>query len=216
MAFLKDKDRAALEKEFKELTQPVKLVLFVEEQGCEYCGPTKLLLEEVAALSDKLSVETFNLTADKDKAAEFQVDKAPAIALVNGKDYGIRYYGIPSGYEFSSLIEDIVDVSKGESGLSAETKTALAGLDQPMHIQVFVTPTCPYCTRAVRTAHKMALESSFVRADMIEATEFPDLAEKYQVMAVPRVVINDTTYFEGALPESQFLQAALQAVASKN
>ena len=216
MAFLKDKDRAALEKEFKELTQPVKLVLFVEEQGCEYCEPTKQLLEEVAALSDKLSVETFNLTADKDKAAEFQVDKAPAIALVNGKDYGIRYYGIPSGYEFSSLIEDIVDVSKGESGLSAETKTALAGLNQPLHIQVFVTPTCPYCTRAVRTAHKMALESSFVRADMIEATEFPDLAEKYQVMAVPRVVINDTTYFEGALPESQFLQAALQAVASRN
>jgi glutaredoxin-like protein len=216
MAFLKDKDRAALEAEFKDLAQPVKMVLFVDEKNCEYCEPTQQLLEEVAGLSDKLSVETFNLTNDKDKAAEFAIDKAPAIAIVNGKDYGIRYYGIPSGYEFASLIGDIVDVSKGESGLSAETKTALAELTEPVHIQVFVTPSCPYCTRAVRTAHKMALESTMVRADMVEATEFPDLAEKYQVMAVPRVVINDSTYFEGALPEAQFLQAALEAVASKN
>jgi glutaredoxin-like protein len=205
-----------IKKEFEQLSQPVQLVLFVDQQACEYCEPTKQLLEEVAALSNKISVETFDLRIDQAQAAQYQIDKAPAVAVTNGKDYGIRYFGIPAGYEFSSLIDDIIDVSKGESGLSAETKAALAKLNQPIHFQVFVTPTCPYCPRAVRIAHKMAMESDLVRADMIEATEFPALAEKYAVMAVPRIVINETSYFEGALPEAQFLQAALQATASKN
>ncbi|HEX7593966.1 MAG TPA: thioredoxin family protein [Anaerolineae bacterium] len=212
MTFINDKDRAVLRQEFQELVQPVKLVLF-EGPDCEHCGDAKQLLEEIAALSDKITIETHDL-ANKEKAAQFQIDKAPAIAVMNGKDYGIRYFGIPSGYEFGSLIDDILDMSKGESGLSPETKAALATLTQPIHFQVFVTPTCPYCPRAVRTAHKMAMESEWVRADMIEATEFPELSERYEVMAVPRIVINDTSYFEGALPEAQFLAAALQTLES--
>jgi glutaredoxin-like protein len=212
MAFLKDKDRKQLQKEFEQLVQPVKLVLFTQELDCELCRETKELLEEVASLSDKITLETFNLQIDREKAAEFRVDRTPALAVMNGKDYGIRYFGIPSGYEFGSLIEDILDVSRGESGLQAATKDALAKLTQPVHFQVFVTPTCPYCPRAVRMAHRMAIESDLVRADMIEATEFPDLAERYQVTAVPRVVINDQRYFEGALPESAFLEAALQTL----
>jgi glutaredoxin-like protein len=212
MAFLKDKDRKQLQKEFEQLVQPVKLVLFTQELDCELCRETKELLEEVASLSDKITLETFNLQIDREKAAEFRVDRTPALAVMNGKDYGIRYFGIPSGYEFGSLIEDILDVSRGESGLQAATKDALAKLTQPVHFQVFVTPTCPYCPRAVRMAHRMAIESDLVRADMIEATEFPDLAERYQVTAVPRVVINDQRYFEGALPEPAFLEAALQTL----
>lgn len=211
MAIIKDRDRKVLAKELQGLTQPVRLVFF-EAPDCTYCGQTKQLLGELASLSDKILLETWDLHADKEKASQFQIDKAPAIAVTNGKDYGIRYYGIPSGYEFGSLIDDILDVSRGDSGLSSETKTLLASLTQPVHFQVFVTPTCPYCPQAVRTAHRMALESDLVRADMVEATEFPDLSEKYGVMAVPRIVINETTFFEGALPEAQFLHAALETV----
>ena len=194
----------------------MKLVLFVEEKNREYCDPTKQLLNEIAALSNKITVQVHDLHVDQGQAAHFQIDKAPAIAVMNGKDYGIRYYGIPSGYEFGSLIDDILDVSKGESGLSAATKASLAQLTRPIHFQVFVTPTCPYCPQAVRTAHKMAMESEWVRADMIEATEFPELSQKYEVMAVPRVIINDTNYFEGGLPEAQFLAAALKTLESNS
>ncbi|MGE5263998.1 MAG: protein disulfide oxidoreductase, partial [Acidobacteriota bacterium] len=186
--------------------------LFVDDENCTYCSETRQLLEEVASLSPKIALETHHIQTDWAKASEFQIDKVPATVVMDGKDYGIRYFGIPSGYEFGSLIDDILDVSKGESGLSKNTKEALAKLTQPLHFQVFVTPTCPYCPAAVRLAHKMALESDLVRADMIEATEFPELSEKYAVMGVPRVVINDTSYFEGALPEDQFLQAALQTL----
>ncbi len=212
MALINDKEREALRREFEKLVHPVKLVLFLDDANCTYCTETKELLEEIVSLSPQLSLETFHLPADREQAAEFGIDKVPATIVMNGKDYGIRYFGIPAGYEFGSLIDDILDISKGESGLSPATKQALAKIAEPLHFQVFVTPTCPYCPAAVRLAHKMALESDWVRADMIEATEFPELAEQYEVMGVPRVVINDTSYFEGALPEAQFLQAALQTL----
>ncbi|MGD8806786.1 MAG: thioredoxin family protein, partial [Chloroflexota bacterium] len=146
----------------------------------------------------------------------YNVDKIPATIVMRGgqqpKDYGIRYYGIPSGYEFSSLIEDIKLVAAGESGLSSQTKDWAAKIEEPVHLQVFVTPTCPYCPQAVILAHRLAMESELIHADMVEATEFPDLSMKYQVMGVPRTVINETTYVEGATPELTLLARLLQTV----
>ncbi len=212
MAFINDQTRKTIQKEFAALDRPVKLVLFSEELDCQYCRETKQLLEEITALSDKLSLQTYNLITDKDKAAEFGITRAPATVVMNGKDYGIRYYGIPAGYEFGSLIEDIIDVSRGDSGLSSATKAALAEIREPVHFQVFVTPTCPYCPQAVRLAHKMAMENDLITADMVEANEFPELSQQYQVMAVPRTIINEDHYFEGAMPESAVLGAVLQSL----
>jgi len=142
MPLLQDKDKKVIETHFQEeLVNPVRLVNFTQALECEFCAETRQLAEEVAALSDKIELEVYNFAIDKDKVTEYDVDKIPAIAVVGEKDYGIRYYGIPSGYEFSSLIEDIVDVSKGEGELLPATTEALAGIAQPLHFQVFVTPT---------------------------------------------------------------------------
>jgi len=141
MAFLKDKDRQLVRKEFETLKDPVKLVMFTQEFECDYCRETRELLTEVADLSDKLTLEVYDFVADSGPVGEYLVDKIPALAIVGKKDYGVRYYGIPSGYEFGSLIEDILMVSQGESGLSAGTRQAVSKLTRPVHIQVFVTPT---------------------------------------------------------------------------
>ncbi|HHR85866.1 MAG TPA: glutaredoxin, partial [Candidatus Acetothermia bacterium] len=95
--------------------------------------------------------------------------------------------------------------------LAPETKDALAHLAEPVHIQVFVTPSCPYCPKAVRMAHMMAMESDKVTADMVMANEFPQLSNKYNVMAVPKVVINEDTSFEGAIPEDDYVSFVAQA-----
>ncbi len=217
MPLIGERDRKILRQEFQYLTNPVKLVVFTQEVECQYCRETRQIAEELAELSDKLSVEVYDFLADQASVQAYRVDKIPAIAIVRGgerpKDYGIRYYGIPSGYEFSSLVEDILMVSSGESGLSQETKEAIAGIRVPVHIQVFVTPTCPYCPRAVRLAHQLALESDWITADMVEAIEFPHLAYKYEVMGVPRTVINETYHIEGAVPEHMLVERLLQAVA---
>lgn len=87
------------------------------------------------------------------------MDKVPAIVVMDERDYGIRFYGIPAGYEFGFLINAVISVSKGESLLSEASKAKLEGLSKPVHVQVFVTPTCPYCPGAVILAHNAALAS---------------------------------------------------------
>lgn len=221
MALLNEQVREQVQGEFERLTNPVKLVLFTQAQECQYCKETRELAEELTALSDKLSLETYDFVADRAKADTYGIDKIPALAIVadletDGEetDFGIRFYGIPSGYEFSTVIEDIVMVSSRESGLSSATKDALNALNEPLHLQVFVTPTCPHCPQAVRLAHQMAMESNMVTGDMVEAIEFPQLANKYQVMGVPRTVINEDAHLEGAAPEAMLMAKVREALAA--
>jgi glutaredoxin-like protein len=138
---LQEREKKLATEVFKELKNPVKLVNFTQELECQFCRETRQLLEEVAALSDKVSLEVYNFQLDKEKAEGYQVDKIPATVIEGEKDYGIRYYGAPFGYEFATLLTDIVDVSKGESGLKPETKEGLRKIDQKVHLQVFATPT---------------------------------------------------------------------------
>ncbi len=218
MALISEKDAEYIRKEFEtNFESPVKMVMFTQAIECQFCAETRQIVEEIAALSDKITPEIYDFVADKVVADRYGVDKIPAIAIVRvedgqEKDYGIRFYGIPSGYEFTSIVEDLVDVSRGDSGLQSKTKEALAGLAEPVHLQVFVTPTCPYCPQAVRLAHRFAIESDLVRGDMVEAIEFPHLSNKYHVHGVPRTVINETVHQEGAAPEPMMLEKLLEAV----
>jgi glutaredoxin-like protein len=193
----------------KNLQGSVRLIVFTQETECQFCKQTRELAEEVATLTDKIIVEVYDFVKDNEKAKEYGINKVPAIAIVGNKNYGIRIYGLPYGYEFNAFIETIISVSKGTTDLSEETKQKLKSVDKPVHIQVFVTLTCPFCPMVTSLAHKFAIENDLIRADMIEAAEFPHLAQKYSVMGVPKVVINEQIEFVGALPEEKFLQQVL-------
>jgi len=225
MEMLDKEIREATKAKFEaELSHPVKIVLFTQEpkrlvllgtlqgQDCYFCKETRRLLEEVAALTEKIELQVLDLKADAETAARFGIDKVPGIVVMGEEDYGIRIYGIPSGYEYSTLIEDIVDVSRRTTGLADKTKEALKAVDKNLRIQVFITPTCVYCSSVVRLAHQFALESPFIRAEMIESTEFQDLSNRYNVYGVPKTIVNDTISFEGAVPEEEFLENVLKAL----
>lgn len=218
MPLLDDQTRKQVEELFSDLSGPVRLVMFTQEFECQYCKETREIVEEISALSDLIEAEILDFEKDAERAQAYGVDKIPAIVILgeNDRDYGVRYYGIPSGYEFSSLLHDIKAVAAGPEAveLDSETVSYLNNLETPLHLQVFVTPTCPYCPRAVVLAHAMAIASDNVRADMVEATEFPHLAMKYNVMGVPRTVINETEFVEGAVPERMLLSAIRTAVGS--
>ncbi|GAK61098.1 hypothetical protein U27_00996 [Candidatus Vecturithrix granuli] len=141
MAILKKRDQKAVAKEFEKLVEPVKIVYFTQEMECQFCEQTRELLQEVAELSDKLSLEVYDFVKDKDKALQYRIDKIPATVIEGKKDHGIRFFGVPSGYEFSTLLGSMIEVSTGESGLSEKTKSLIAKINTPIHIQVFVTPT---------------------------------------------------------------------------
>ncbi len=215
MPLMDDKTREDVREMLQELTGPVKLVVFTQEFECQLCKETRQIAEEVAELNDLLTVEVKDFVADEAYARDLNVDKIPAIVLLgaNDQDYGIRFFGIPSGYEFMSLLEGLKLVSNGDAALSEDTLRYLNALEGDLHLQVFVTPTCPYCPSAVILAHKLAFASAKVRADMVEANEFPHLSMRYNVMGVPRTVINEDTFIEGAAPEKMLLGKLQEALA---
>jgi glutaredoxin-like protein len=141
VGLISDDDALEIRERLKSMVHPVKLVHFTQELNLEYGREAKQLLSELLALTDKLSLEVYNFLLDKEKVAEYDVDKVPATAVRNGKDYGIRFYGLPAGYEFATLLDAILSVSQGDSGLKGENKEKLANVTQPVHLQVFVTPT---------------------------------------------------------------------------
>jgi glutaredoxin-like protein len=205
MALLSETVRKKAAEMLSQVANAVKLVLFSQEMECQFCREARAVVEELAALSDKLSVETFDLVNDRTKAAEYHVDKVPAICIIGEKDYGIRYYGVPAGFEFTTLLSLVGLVGARNGGLKPETKTKLEGLASPADIQMFVTLTCPVCPVAALTAARFAIASDKVSLSIIDATEFPQLAGLYNVMAVPRTVVNRGHAFEGAVPEEQFV-----------
>jgi glutaredoxin-like protein len=206
---------------FASIQEPVQVLYFGSEKNCEYCADTKQLLEEVTALSDRLDLSVYDIDQDQATAAQYNVTNTPAIVIAakDGStvtDLGVQYSGIPSGHEFNTLINDILMVSKRDSGLSQKTREFLKNLDQPLHLQVFVTPTCPYCPRAVLLAHQMAMENpQMIRAEGVEATEFPDLANRFNIHGVPQTVINSGAgTVVGAVPEQNLLAEIMRALAN--
>jgi glutaredoxin-like protein len=210
MSLLPDDKKEQLRAEFKEkLVDPVRIIMFTQEMECRFCSDTRTLAQDMATLSDKISVDVYDFIKDAQKAKEYGIDKIPAIALIGKIDHGVRIYGIPYGYELNTLVEGIVNVSRGKTDLSDKTREIIKDIKKPVHIQVFVTLTCPHCPAAAAIAHKLAVESDMIRADVIDAQEFPTLAQKYGVIGVPKVVINEKIEFVGAFNEDMFAEQAV-------
>lgn len=150
MAIISPEDRQTLQTLFeKELQDGVNItyftqresVLIVPGQECSYCKETRELLEELTVISHKLRLTVKDFVRDEQEAQSLGIMRIPAFILQGHTKGAVRYFGIPAGYEFSTLIEDLIDVSKGTTNLSEKTREALATVDQDLHIQVFVTPT---------------------------------------------------------------------------
>jgi glutaredoxin-like protein len=190
---ISDLEKDVIKKKFTTLVNDVELVNFTQEYECQFCKEARDIVLQLGAMSPKIKAKVFDFVNNGDIATKFNIKKIPAIAIIGKDDYGIRYYGVPAGYEFTAFIDDIIDVSNGTTSLSENIKKKLADIKKPVHLQVFVSPTC-------------AIENEFIRADVIEMTEFPYLVQRYSVMSVPHVVINEDTSFVGAQPPEVFIE----------
>lgn len=214
MPILDDKVLKEVKVQLANMTGAVSLKLFTQPMECQYCKETHQMLEELSSTNPLLKLEVHLFDSDAAAVKEYGIEQIPALAIVGAKDYGIRFYGIPAGYEFSSLLNAILMVSTGITKLLPETKAWLDKLKQDIVLRVLVTPTCPYCPPAVILAQRMALYSDRVNAEMIEISEFPHLAQRYAVQGVPRTVINEKDFVEGAAPEKMMLQKLQQIFGS--
>ena len=215
-----DQDKAQLKRVFrKDLKGAVKIQVFTRKPSviavpgreCPYCPQTQQLMEELAALSPKIQLETIDFYDNPEAAREQGIARIPAVTLSAGGTPRLKFYGAPLGYETAVIIEGIKTISRGVSPLSMDTRRKLRRVNRNVHIQVFVTPSCPYCPTLARTAHAMALENSRLTADIVEAQEFPHLGQTYGVRSAPTTIINEHIRFAGAVSESGLLARVLEA-----
>ncbi|NLT66517.1 MAG: hypothetical protein GXX84_07930 [Acidobacteria bacterium] len=141
MSFIKDADRPAVKERLRDMRSDVTLSYFTQDVECDFCRETRELLEELSSIEEKIRIEVYDFKTDQEQVRSYRIDKIPATVVSNGGASGIRFYGIPAGYEFSSLLDAILMVSRNESGLSDETRKALQDIKVPVHLQVFTTPT---------------------------------------------------------------------------
>ena len=220
MSLLSEQDRQVVRGHLAAIQHPVSLLLFTQTIGApETALLARQVLDEVAGLNDLVSLEEVNFVLDHDRATQYGIDRIPAVVvLAEGEDTRMRFLGAPAGYEFMSLVEAVILAGTTDSGLSPDSRALIAShVTAPLEINVFVTPTCPHCPRAVTLAHRMARESPFIRATCVEATEFMDLSRQFRVTGVPKTVVNGSIEILGALPEDAFVREVLgmpEAVAS--
>ncbi|MDE1825311.1 MAG: thioredoxin family protein [Candidatus Micrarchaeota archaeon] len=214
MALLSEKDIKYVSGIFsKKLFGEVELTLFVDPEGqCEYCERTVELLRELAAVDKKLKLEVNDITKERQKAKAAGINKAPGLTISSkNREMHLLYFGIPAGYQFAALLDDIVDVSNVKTRLAATTVAQISGIKKPVEISVFVTMDEQLCAGAVRIAHQFAIENPKIWASMIDAEEFTELAIHSNVTKVPKVVINGMINFEEPLPENEFLDYVMSA-----
>ena len=196
------------------LPDEVRLVFFTQTFGCDTCLQAEQMVDEIARLSERVTVEKYNLVLDRERAAEFNIDRAPAVAIVGAADHGLRYYGTPAGHELESMIDAILVAGGGAGdggGLAPASLAAAAAVEQPLDIKVFVTTACTYCPQATGLAYRLAAASPHITASVIEATEFPDMVQRYRVSGVPKTVVDDRVELLGIHPEETFVREVLQA-----
>jgi len=191
-----------------ELLGPVKIDYFTERElsievpgrrPCAYCKPTREMLQELASLSDGISLRVHIFDESLEERTKFGIERIPGIVL-RGRDGTVfMYYGMPGGTEFPAFLESIVDISRGEVLLSKESVKELKKLRDEITVRVFVTPTCGYCPQMMRAAFQLSLASPKVHSEVIEVNEFPELGERYGVQAVPLTVIADKVAIPGAM-----------------
>ncbi len=214
MISIPDAIKTVVQKRFaKELVGKVKLVFFRLELECQFCAQTRELLQQIAGWSDKIALEVRDFVRNKEEAKSLGIDKIPALAVLGEKGSRIRFFGVPSGYEFQTLTDAIVFVSSGKTQMPTAAVAELAKIaTKPVHIQVLVLPTCPVCPVVASIAVQLALVNQNVTVHIVEIAEFPQLATRYHVVGIPKVVINETTEFEGLVPLAEFLRHIQRAV----
>ncbi len=182
-------------------------------EPCQYCGPTGELLAELAALSDRITLRAHVRGEEPELERRLHVFGVPCTVIRGVRNRPLSYYGIPAGGLFGAFVQVLVDASRGQPLLSTAARNRLRRVQDDVHLQVFVTPPCPYSPPIAVLAWRMALESTRIRVEIVEATEFPALLQRFAIVAVPATLINGRSLITGALPDDEYVASVLRAAA---
>jgi thioredoxin len=211
------RSQEALKSKFhKELRGEVSLDVFIGRDNKEYCDFTVQLCQELGELDSRIKPQVFQ--TNDGKAGELGITRSPTVLVGWDQGYKLKYTGAPAGEEAGGFIEAISLISRRDSGLQEDSKVKLQNIDRDASIQVYVTPSCPYCPRAVLLAHQIAIEAKGrVESECVEASQNMGLAKQFNVSSVPQQVINEdmASISVGLQPEAKFVDAVLRYGSSR-
>lgn len=197
---------------FDRLSAPVTLMHFTQAHAVGACREQRVLLEELCGLASGLSLEIHELKDEDPTAMRYGVAAVPATAVVGTEDHGIRFYGVTGGFLLPVLVEDIVMVSTGRSGLNVEAAAMAQRIAAPTQLQILMTLSCRHSPKMARLAHQLAFINENVAAEVVSVTEFPHLAQRHGMTNTPMTVINEVDAFEGALQPKDAVLEILKSV----
>jgi alkyl hydroperoxide reductase subunit F len=184
-----------------KIGSPVKMRVFAVPDHCVFCNTVEELVGKLSEMSDKVSVVRSGFDPDEPAARDYGIERHPALIIDGKRDFGMRFSGIPMGFQFGVLVEDLVMASIGVTDLSEEAKIKLRDVKSPVDIQVFTLPDCPGSPRMARAAHKFCIENINITAEIVDVLEFKELAAERHVLETPKTVINGEVEIQGVVSE---------------
>jgi glutaredoxin-like protein len=214
-ALIREEDKRFLTNQFrKKLSKTVTLIVFTSsDKKCMYCDKAVEIIEEVSSLSDKIRTVKYSFENDREMVEKYHVKKYPAIIVTSERirDSRVVFYGLPSGYEFGSLVESIESASMDEPEIADKAKEIISGINMPVKITVYITPTCQYCPRASTIANKFAILNQNISYEITQILEFGDEDEIKDIEKVPYIKVNDRIIVIGTHTEEQFAEFVMGA-----
>jgi glutaredoxin-like protein len=201
----------AMQRSLTQMKNPVRLILFTRDAGCETCPEMLDLARAIKARSPKIALEVYDQVMDRDKAEQYGIRYVPAIVIQGGNARMARFYGLIADVFLRILLDTILAVSEEKIWFPENILRALSHLERQVAIQVFVESDCPLCRPVADTAIGMAYESDLVVADIIIASDFPDLIRKHSIKTLPKTIFGANLHMDGHVTESQFLEMIFQA-----
>ncbi len=194
-----------------QLKNPVRLILFTVDAGCETCPEMLNLAKAIKARSPRIALEIYDQVMDRDKAEQYGIRQVPAIVVQGGNGRMARFYGLMESVFLQILLDTITAVGNGKVWFPHNIISALSHLEREVAIQVYVESDCPLCRPVAETAIGMAYESDLVVSDIIVASTFPDLIRKHSIKTLPKTIFGANLHMDGHVTESQFLEMIFQA-----
>ncbi|MEM4295671.1 MAG: thioredoxin family protein [Candidatus Anstonellales archaeon] len=203
MALFDENVREQVRAFLNSMESDVLVVFHNKSNECDFCPDIQELLKELNEINKKINF----------KVLDDSYELKPALEI-RGKNKGkIVYYGIPSGYEFGPFLSALVNASTGNAkAIDDETKAKIKEIDKEVNIKIFVTPSCMYCPAIALASYAFSTINDNITTEIIEASEFPELSNKYKVNAVPKVIINDSEQFVGAVSPDVFVERIIKAI----
>lgn len=232
MAMIPETERGQLKRILrKDLKEEITIRFFtkfpslltIPGRECPSCPQVLQMLEELTELSPKLHLETYDFYNQIDEVEKYGIERVPSLVLGDNHEGRLKYYGMPSGNQLSTIISTMISLSRHIAPLSMETRKRLRKLSTPVVIQIFVTPSCEYSPELVRLSYGIAQQCKYITTNVIEVEEFPYLGQQYSVRNVPKTIMGDISpltglpviEFVGPASESDFVSRIMEAGAPK-